>query len=147
MPAPKGNEYWRLRKVDGRKKKFTPKQLEELANEYFQWCIDNPMYEAVLHSKTGELISVPKLRAFTEMGFCVYAGMSTSSFYEQYAKDKDFLDIVTRIREIIRTQKFEGAAAGFLNANIIARDLGLRDKQDIDHTNNGESFKVTVNID
>jgi hypothetical protein len=34
------------------------------------------------------------------------------------------------VEEIIRTQKFEGASADLLNPNIIARDLGLADKQD-----------------
>ncbi len=41
---------------------------------------------------------------------------------------KDFSKVITRIREIIYNQKFTGAAAGFLNPNIIARDLGLVDK-------------------
>ena len=34
---------------------------------------------------------------------------------------------------VIRTQKFEGASAGLLNANIIARDLGLSDKTELEH--------------
>ncbi len=42
---------------------------------------------------------------------------------------KDFFGVYTRISQIIRTQKFEGAAVGLFNANIIARDLGLADKQ------------------
>ena len=41
---------------------------------------------------------------------------------------KDFSLIVTHIEETIYRQKFEGAACGFYNANIIARDLGLQDK-------------------
>lgn len=34
------------------------------------------------------------------------------------------------MEEIIRTQKFEGASADLLNPNIIARDLGLAEKQE-----------------
>lgn len=149
MPAPIGNEYWKLRKTDGRPKKFRPDELEEKANEYFQWCIDNPLYEAVLHGKSGEIMKLPRLRAFTETGLCVFLGISTTSFYSYYVgeESQDYVEVITRIREVIRTQKFEGAAAGFLNANIIARDLGLRDKQDVDHTSGGEPFNVTVNID
>ncbi len=37
----------------------------------------------------------------------------------------------TRVDEIIRTQKFQGASADLLNANIIARDLGLADKTEL----------------
>jgi len=33
------------------------------------------------------------------------------------------------------TQKFEGAAANLFNANIIARDLGLKDKQQYEVNN------------
>ena len=35
------------------------------------------------------------------------------------------------MKQIIKTQKFEGAAAELLNANIIARDLGLADKKEL----------------
>ena len=41
------------------------------------------------------------------------------------------MPIITRIREAIYQQKFEGASVGAFNANIIARDLGLADKQDV----------------
>jgi hypothetical protein len=41
---------------------------------------------------------------------------------------RDFSKVITRIRETIYEQKFTGAASGFLNPNIIARDLGLADK-------------------
>jgi hypothetical protein len=60
--------------------------------------------------------------------------------FEQNNKDsKDFMPIITRIKEIIYNQKFSGAAAGFFNANIIARDLGLSDK-----VNNEHSGEVSV---
>ena len=42
-------------------------------------------------------------------------------------------------------QKFAGAAVGLFNANIIARDLGLADKQDI--TTNGESITKSMSDD
>ena len=45
---------------------------------------------------------------------------------------KDFSQVITRIGKIIYDQKFSGAASGFFNANIIARDLGLADKKEID---------------
>ena len=45
--------------------------------------------------------------------------------------DKDFSQVVNTIKEIIETQKFEGASAGLLNPNIIARDLGLTDKKEL----------------
>ena len=48
-----------------------------------------------------------------------------------WRRNRDDLSPVTmRVEQIIRTQKFEGAAANMLNANIIARDLGLADRKE-----------------
>ncbi len=55
--------------------------------------------------------------------------------------DKDFLMVIARIEETIETQQFEGACVGAFNANIIARKLGLSDKQELDHTTGGKEFK------
>ena len=44
---------------------------------------------------------------------------------------KDFSTIISRIEEVIYNQKFQGAAADLLNANIISRELGLADKSEI----------------
>ena len=45
--------------------------------------------------------------------------------------EKDFSSVITRIEQTIYAQKFEGAAVGSFNANIIARDLGLKDKSEL----------------
>jgi hypothetical protein len=47
---------------------------------------------------------------------------------------KDYCQIITRIRETIFVQKFEGAAVGAFNSNLIARELGMADKQQHEHT-------------
>nr|WP_261640834.1 DNA-packaging protein [Erwinia mallotivora] len=39
-----------------------------------------------------------------------------------------------RAEQIIYNQKFTGAAADLLNANIIARELGLADKREVQQT-------------
>ena len=53
------------------------------------------------------------------------------------------MPIIHKIEEIIYNQKFEGAAVGIFNSNIIARDLGLSDKKDIDHR--GSLITISVN--
>lgn len=136
MGAPKGNQFWKLRNKHGRDKLFaTPELLEEACLEYFQWVDDNPLIE-VIHFNQGKegiaKVKAPKMRPYTLGGLCIYLGCSTEYFrhFEKNNKDsKDFIPIITRVREIIYNQKFEGAAAGFFNANIIARDLGLIDKK------------------
>jgi hypothetical protein len=66
------------------------------------------------------------MRAMTIMGFQLHANICPQTWYN-YLANPDFLDITTRIEQTIREQKFTGAAADLLNANIIARDLGLKD--------------------
>ena len=145
MGAPKGNEFWKLRSKHGRKKLFeTPDLMWEAATEYFQWCVDNPLIEIDFKGKDATQVKIPKMRAFTIAGLCIYLDCNTVYFnhFEKALKEKGqgnltemekgFSKVITRIKDIIYTQKFEGAAAGFLNANIIARDLGLADKKQID---------------
>ena len=134
-PAPKNNQFWKLRSRHGRKKLFeTPKLLWEAACEYFQWCDDNPI-EAYDNKGTKNVNLVKFKRPYTLKGFCLYCD-ATEHWYDNYKKglkktDKDFLYICRKIEEIIYNQKFDGAAIGIFNANIIARDLGLSDKSEV----------------
>lgn len=137
MAAPEGNKFWLLRSKHGRDKIFeSPEMLWESACEYFEWCEDNPWEEKDWVGKDGDEVIKEKVRPFTLSGLCVYLDCSEETL-RTYGKDenyKDFFGVYTRIEQIIRTQKFEGAATGFFNANIIARDLGLVDKQQNDLT-------------
>lgn len=151
MAAPLGNEFWKLASKHGRDRLFaTPELLWEAATEYFQWCEDNPMIEVDFRGKDATHVELPKMRAFTLTGFCVYIGAS-QSFWKEFKKaegtPKEFLPILTRIEEIMYTQKFTGAAAGFLNPNIIARDLGLRDESKQELTGpDGANLNFTVTL-
>lgn len=144
MGAPKGNQFWKLRSKHGRDKIFaTPEILWDAACEYFEWCEENPWEKQHWVGKDGDEVTVKLQRPFTLHGLCVFLGVNTKYFndFEQTC-GKDFSELCTRIKEIIYSQKFEGAAVGLYNANIIARDLGLRDNQDL--TTNGESFNITI---
>ena len=66
----------------------------------------------------------------TKDGFALACGFSCYAKLSEYkTKSKDFGDVFTRIEEAIRLQKFEGASSGFFNHNIIARDLGLMNQE------------------
>lgn len=163
--APIGNRFWELRSKHGRDKLFaTPELMWKAACEYFQWCEDNPFYESEQAKSPGKpiaqedgkmifppnIVELPKMRPYTLHGLCLYLDCNTMYFnqFESSIKDKedeiskDFSIVITRIREIIYNQKFSGAASGFLNANIIARDLGLAEKNDF--TSKGEQIKSPV---
>lgn len=135
MAWPEGNEYYKLRSKDGREKIFeTPEQLGEACNRYFEWCVDNPLKEQVVFHANGMITKddLNKMRVFSLEGLCNFIDIAYNTFMN-YAKQEDFLIVTARVRSIIDNQQFEGAASGFLNPNIIARKLGLTDKQEHDH--------------
>lgn len=138
MPAPVGNEFWKARSSHGRSPKFqTPEILWDACCEYFEWVEQNPLQEAQAFAYQGDVKvqPLPKMRAMTVSGLCIFLDISLQNWTE-YRERKGFSDVTTRVDEIIRTQKFQGAAAGLLNPSIIARDLGLSDKQEHEHTGN-----------
>ncbi len=133
MGAPKGNQFWLARTSHGRKKKFTPTTFWKGCLEYFQWCEDNPLREEKVFHTDGKIThaDVGKMRAMTMAGACTFLDTCEDT-WERYRKDKDFSGVIKSAERIIKDQKFSGAAAGLLNPVIIARDLGLVEKKDID---------------
>jgi hypothetical protein len=131
----------------------------EAACEYFEWCEDNPFYESkpMVTSNGGnegssiEMAEIPIKRPFTLEGLCLYMNASSAYFRvfksEERAKKEDYLTVINAIEETIANQQFSGAAAGFFNANIIARKLGLKEQTDI--TTQGEKIApvITVMVD
>jgi len=147
MAAPEGNDYWKLRSKDGRDKIFeTPEELVKSANEYFQWIQDNPLKEQLTYHASGLITQTDgdKMRAMSLEGLCNFIDIHVDTF-KLYSERQDFIGVTKRIRQIIDTQQFEGAASGFLNPNIIARKLGLTDRTD--HTTGGEKLPTnTTNL-
>lgn len=151
MPAPKGNDFWKARSSHGRKPIFaTPDDLWAGAVEYFEWVEVNPLYEAKPFAYQGDvtIATIAKMRAMTVTGLCIFLDISLQA-WTQYREREGFSDVTTRVDEIIRTQKFEGASADLLNANIIARDLGLADKSELNvagslHTMSGEDLDARI---
>lgn len=140
MPAPKKNTYWTLREKDGRDPIFeSPEELWDKCVEYFEWVEENPLQEEKIFHNSGEVTrtTISKMRAMTQKGLCLYLGICEKT-WANYREKEDFVQVITRAESIIYTQKFEGAAAEFLNANIIARDLGLKDSKD--HTSSDGSM-------
>lgn len=132
MAAPKGNQFWRKRATHGRDKLFSdPVALRESCCEYFEWVEANPLKETKAFSHMGKVTTkaLPLMRAMTIGGLCVFLGIDQTT-WRDYRTQDDFSPIMGEVEEIIRDQKFSGAACGLLNANIIARDLGLKDASD-----------------
>ena len=148
MVAPVGNQFWKVRSRHGREKIFaTPEIMWEAACEYFQWVEDNPLETTKVTQYQGELVELPvtKMRAMTMEGLCRFLGVNTRYFAQfesnldkNSEESQEFSTVICNIKETMTNQKFMGAAADLLNANIISRDLGLADKKD--HTSSDGSM-------
>lgn len=135
-----GNRFWEARSSAGPKPLFTdPAVLLESCCEYFEWVEENPLWEDKLVTFQGIATHEPvaKMRAMTIAGLCVFLDIGTSTWDEWKRGRADLAEVIARVETVIRSQKFEGAAADLLNANIIARDLGLTDRAELTGPNGG----------
>lgn len=137
-----GNRFWEARSSHGAKPKFdNPDDLWSACVEYFDWVEENPLYEDKITSFQGINTHEPiaKMRAMTLHGMCLFLDISHDTWIEWRKSRPDLSGVISRAETVVYQQKFAGAAADLLNPNIIARDLGLSDKQET-------SASVTVNI-
>lgn len=129
-----GNRFWEMRDFCGAPRTFEgPEELWTACMGFLDWLASNPLYEAKLHN--GKLKKIPKLRAPTIRGMCVFIGISSRMWAKwRNGEDPDFrpdlLPIIEAVEDVLWQFKIEGASAGLLHANIIARELGLADKAD-----------------
>ena len=97
----------------GRTRKFkNVKQLEEKWEEYKEYCDNQEVITHDFSAKNSEFVTAKLQRSitYTIEGFCVYSGISRQAFYENYADNEKYTDMVTRMREeceIDARKKFE----------------------------------------
>lgn len=86
----------------GRPRKIkSVKAMEEAWAEFKDWCDHQTVLVHDFSAKNSEFVSaeLTKKISYTIEGFCLFLGMTRQAFYDTYADDERFLDIVTRIRE------------------------------------------------
>ena len=149
MSAPLENQFWKARSTHGRKPLFeNAEDLWAACLEYFQWIEANPLIvqEPIKFQGTGTLMDVPKARPMTQAGLCNFLDINTDTWNNWKHERLDLSEVITRVEQVIFQNKFEGAAAGFFNANIIARDLGLADKQEHSGLNGSPVYAITPDM-
>jgi hypothetical protein len=111
----------------------SPEELAAAAAEYFEWCEDHPLQEEKLFQNQGLLVrgEVAKVRAFTKQGLCAHLGIPVSRLALYKERGEDWAELLETIESVIFAQKFENAAAGLLNPGLIARDLGIADRNEV----------------
>ena len=144
MSAPKLNQFWKLRSKHGRDLIFsTPEILWEAAVQYFEATDARKWKKKDWVGKDAIEVERETETPYTISGLCLYLDVSRE-WWNKFKNEnrEDFLQVLTRIENIIYTQKFEGASVGAFNASIIARDLGLKEQTDI--TSNGKDLQPVI---
>jgi len=151
MSAPKGNQFWKLRSKHGRDKLIeSPELLWEAACEYFEATDSRKWVKKDWVGKDALPVERENETPYTKSGLCLFLDISEwRLLIDLKTVSEDFSQVVSRIENIIITQKTEGASVGAFNASIVSLELGL--KQQIDHTTNGENLPsanpiITVEI-
>lgn len=128
MAAPIGNQFWKQRSTHGRDLIFSsPELLWEAAKEYFEATDARKWIKIEYNGKDAKRCEVPTETPYTWTGLYLFLDISHQT-WKDYEKKDGFIETCTRIRNIIYTQKFEGAAVGAFNPNLISRDLGITEK-------------------
>ena len=106
----------------------SPEALWDAAVAYFDWVEANPLYEHKPFAYQGEvrIERIAKMRAMSITGLTMFLGCSKEQWAE-YLLSETYSEVATRVEDVIKTQKLEGAAADLLNASIVQRELGTRD--------------------
>ena len=128
-------ELWEVMKSRGIGKPpafSSPEEMAMRAYEYFEWCGEKVMLEEKVSFFQGDPSSafVAHKRPMTQAGLCIFLGVGVSTWHD-YKKKPAYSEVIKDIESVMFEQKFSGAAIGLFNANIISRELGLADKQEV----------------
>lgn len=124
-------------------------ELRHACLEYFQWVDTNPLLEQQVQFSAKQAAwaktDKTKKRPYTQGGLCYYLAIPQKTWID-WRRSEKFARVVKEIDDAIYRQKFEGASSGFFNVNIIARDLGLADKQEITGPGGGPQETITTTM-
>lgn len=125
-------------KGPGRPKAISsPSQLWALACEYFQECDLNPWIKTDFKGKDAIRCHIPTATPYTFGGFDEFLrSRRILAKLEDYRKNREekyseFSEVITRIENIIRDQKLQGALVGVYDARIVSAELGLMQKHEV----------------
>jgi hypothetical protein len=127
-----GNCVWKTRLSVGRMPVFADAgALWAACVEYFCWVEDNPLYEDRLVVFQGIVSHVPvaRMRAMTKRGLCLFLGIDHRTWNAWKHDRPELVPAIEQVESVIWVHKFNGAAAGLLNPNIITRELSHADNR------------------
>lgn len=102
--------------------------------------------EGILISRGSNSEPIAKMRAMTITGLTLFLDVTLET-WRTYRLREDLSEVVTRAEQIIYDQKFSGAAADLLNANIIARDLGLKEQSQVEDVTPDKEIAISAALE
>ena len=134
MAWSKDNILWMLRSSSGRDYKINDiKEFEEIVLDYFVKTAQEAIVVNQVFDVNGTKHDITKPMPFTKEGLALHCGYCAWDKLKKVGdQGDDFKKILTRAETLIYKQKYDHAAVGVFNHSIIARDLGLIDKQEIE---------------
>ena len=143
MAANLNNQFWKLRTKHGRDKLFESEDiLWSACAEYFEETDKRTWEKIEFHGKDADRCVIDLVVPYTWTGLFLFLNISHQT-WKDYETREGFIEITTRVRNIIYTQKFEGASVGAFNPVLISRDLGLVDKKEV---NDITPKKITIKV-
>ncbi|MDQ8202788.1 terminase small subunit [Pelagicoccus sp. SDUM812003] len=130
MPAPKGNEYLKLRKSNGTKPKFDdPEEFWDKCCEYFEWVEANPIIEkrSIKVRDVSTEVEVNLVRPMSLAGLLEHIGLDEDGF-ERIGKIDGYAYFFERAKSVIYVQTFEAAAAGLISPEDVAWEMSKGDE-------------------
>lgn len=121
----------------GSEKNITPKQLLEAFEAYEIHVKANPKTKEVPNTKTDSVIRLKMEVPLTKIGFQVFltkngiTGNGRDILYNRDNRYPEFNEVNEYIDSVCYDDCLSGAMANVFNHNIVARKLGLTDKQEV----------------
>jgi len=135
------------------KKIESPDKLLEYFREYKQYEENNRLYKIEYVGREGTRVETPLHYPLSMEAFKSWLFINKIiSDLSDYVKNKegrydDFAPIITHIKEFIFAHNFRGASVQLLNPSLIARQLGIKDQQDVTSDNKPlESNKTELTV-
>jgi len=123
----------------GRPRKYEPDGLAEIFEVYQVWRLEHPLKKP-MPTKNG-VVDVSIERPMSLREFCVQADISRET-WSNYCQLPEFLEVTSRIRNIVEGEQIVNGLVGNYNGNLVARLSSIKDNQD--HTSGGDPITGTV---
>jgi hypothetical protein len=128
-------------KKQGKRLAFdTPVKMLDAITDYFNAVDANPYKEHDYVGKDATSVYRQKMRPYTWHGLCLFLGYNPEYFekFEEYTREEIFRGgsqyrrVIKHARALIYDNKLSGATSGLFSHHIVARDLGLADKKQLE---------------